>query len=243
MGRRPTRRQTDTGFPFAFLGFRDGWYVLRADIPRTRPSNSIAALAFEGRVSNWLITHRITPGTWSHFGSGNTGEYPFIPELAEDEHALHLLLKRGPDVLRLANVFPCTGITPASFMAASQAEAAVHIYIIDDIAILAYEAARNLLALSGEALPAWSDLNGETRVMLVIQVREHLERPSETVEDIHARYVDQRLRADFRFGVRLDERAKTDPLLLPWNQLRPITQARYRQWIGIVEALGPLLKS
>jgi hypothetical protein len=30
--------------------------------------------------------------------------------------------------------------------------------------------------------------------------------------------------------------------LLPWKQLRPVVQARYRQFVGIVDALGPLLR-
>jgi hypothetical protein len=241
MGRRPRSSQprSFSGYSFAFLGFHDGWYVLEADM--RAPQGHLDAVAFEARVTTWLVTNRITPGIWSHFGSGNTGDYPLV--FNEDGSALNLLLKRPADVLRLSAVFPCTGITVDALHAAVQAEADVHIFILDDLARIAHEAIRSLSLAFGEYYPSWADLGGETRVAFTLQVKRCFDHPEETVETIHQTWVEQRVRDGWKLAARFSQDRLTDPLLLPWRRLSERVQARYRLLQATVAALAPMLKT
>jgi hypothetical protein len=236
---RPARRvRKPAAYSFAFQGFRDGWYVLVADM--TIVGESLDALAFESRVAEWLITQRITPGKWSHFGAGNTGEYPVLP--TEDGSALGLLLKRPADVLRLSAEFPCTGLTDETILAALQAEARVHRFVLDDAAKIIHTAIHQLVTTMGDEFPLWTALDGETRVAFTIQVRQRMEHADEPVERLHETWVDQRRRDGWRYGSKLDATEHTDPLMVPWKNLRPMNQARYRLIASMASAMAPLME-
>lgn len=239
MARRPrqARPTTPADYQFAFLGFRDGWYLLRADM--TQPAQPLDALAFEGRVVDWLINQRITPGTWSHFGSGNTGEYPIVPN--EDGTALCLLLKRPADVLRLCATFSCTGITDETLLAALRAEAKVHRFVVEDAAKLAHDAIRGLIQTFGDTYPTWDALGGETRVAFTLQVRHRLGHLDEPVEQTHQAWLDQRRRDKWQYGSEYSDERLTDPLLVPWKNLSEIAKSRYRLMASVVASVAPLL--
>jgi hypothetical protein len=236
--RQSTRRGgAAVAYSFAFLGFHDGWYVLQADM--SAPSAHLAALAFEGQVTSWLITNRITPGTWSHFGSGNTGDYPLV--FNEDGSGLNLLLKRPADVLRLSASFACTGLTVDALHAAVQAEADVHIFVLDDAARIAHDAIRRLNLTFGENYPTWDDLGGETRVAFLLHIRRRFEYPNEPIEDLHEAWVATRLQDGWRLAARFSAEQQTDPLLVPWPRLTERARTRYRLIASVVISLTPLL--
>lgn len=230
---------TSPSYNFMFLGFRDDWYVLRADM--SAPSRNMAALAFEGQVTEWLVSQRLTPGIWSHFGSGNTGEYPVLPEI--DGAALYLLLKRPADVLRCAAKFACTGISPDSLLAAVQAEASVHRFVLDDAVQIAHNAIYRLAQTFGDRYPTWEELGGETRVTFTLQVKRRFEHPSEPIEQLHQTWVDQRHKDGWHYAAQFSVENRTDPLLVPWKNLNLRTQTRYHLLASVTASLAALLAS
>lgn len=234
---RPRKRPAAPIYSFEFLGFLDGWYRLQADMSAYSPR--LEALAFESLVTNWLINQRITPGTWSHFGSGNTGEYPIVAN--EDGSALCLLLKRPADVLRLSANFPCTEITRDSLMAAVQAEADVHRFVLEDAAQIAHEAIRKLILTFNEPYPTWDALGGETRVAFLLQVKHRVEHPNESPQDLHQNWVDGRLKDGWQFAGQFDAAKLTDPLLVAWRNLSERDRTRIRLFASVVASLAPLL--
>lgn len=243
MSRQPrarTRRQSNppAAYSFAFHGFRDGWYVLTADI--TQPAQPLDALAFHARVTDWLVNQRVTPGKWSHFGTGNNGEYPILPSDTFDGK-LALLLRRPADVLRLSTVFRCTGLSDETLLAAVRAEARVHVFVTEDAAKIAHDAIRRLLTTFGDTYPAWEDLGGETRVAFMLQVRHRLEHPDEPVEQTHDQWKDQRVKDGWKYGSQFSDEALTDPLLVPWRNLSEIAKSRYRLLASVIASVAPLL--
>jgi hypothetical protein len=233
------RAASPASFSFAFLGFHDEWYMLQADM--SVPQRHLDALAFEGQVTHWLITQRITPGTWSHFGSGNTGDYPLV--FNDDGTALCLLLKQPADVLRFADVFPCTGLTVETLYGAVRAEASVHRFVFDDAAKIAHDAIRRLHLTYGEHYPTWDDLGGETRVAFTLQVQYRFEHPDEPIEQMHHSWVERRLKDGWKIAAEFNVTDLTDPLLVPWKRLSERAQARYRLLASVVASLAPLLKN
>jgi RyR domain len=205
----------------------------------TLPHGRMDALAFEGQIINWLVTQRITPGTWSHFGSGNTGDYPLV--FNDDGTALCLKLKRPADVLRVAGVFPCTGLTIETLHAAVRAEASVHRFVVEDAARIAHDAIRRLYLTYGDRYPAWDDLGGETRVAFILQVRHRLEHPNEPIELMHQSWIETRVKDGWKVAAEFSEAALTDPLLVPWKRLSDRAQARYQLLASVVASLAPLL--
>lgn len=238
MARRPrtARPRPPANYRFEFLGFRDGWYVLRVDM--SLPGERLEALAFEGRVTDFLVSQRITPGTWSHFGKGNTGDYPVLPTADTD---LGLLLKRPADVLRLAASFPTTGITVETLHAALQAEARVHRFVVEDAAKIAHAAIRTLILTFGDVYPTWDELGGETRVLFMTQVRHRLEHPVEPADQTHVAWVDQRLKDKWKYGPAFSVEDLTDPLLVPWGKLQERDRVRYSLLASVVGSIAPLL--
>ena len=206
------------------------------------PAQHLDSLAFEGQVAEWLINQRVTPGIWSHFGSGNTGEYPVLPSDTYDGN-LALLLKRPADVLRLATVFETTGLTDEAFLAAVRAEARVHRFVIEDAARIAHDAIRRLIMTFGDEYPTWEHLGGETRVAFMLQVKHRVAHPDEPIEQTHADWVDQRLRDKWHYGsvFNADADVLTDPLLVPWKHLSELAKTRYRLLASTITALAPLL--
>jgi RyR domain len=236
MARRASSRTTGAAEPnFVFLGFRDEWYVLRAELPVW---GSQAALAFEGRVAAWLIDQWITPGTWSHFGRGNTGEYPVVP----DDNDLYLLLKRPADVLRCEAIFRCTGLDPDSLLAAIRAEAGVYRFRVDDVVRITYNAIYTLMQTFGDSYPSWESVGGETRVAFILQITHRLAHLEDPIEQLHTAWVAQREKDGWHYGGQFSIQNLTDPLLVPWKHLNVRTRTRYHLLASTVASLSPLLK-
>jgi hypothetical protein len=240
MARRATqpRVRRSPVFRFDFIGFRDGWYLLRADM--SAYNRNLESLSFEARVTTFLVTQRLTPGIWSHFGSGNTGEYPIVPD--EDGSALCLLLKRPADVLRIAAEFPCRGVSDETLMAALRAEASVHIFVVEDVAKVVHDALRRLSLTFGDPYPTWEQLDGETRVEFLLTVEHSMTHPEETPQARHERWVDQRMKDGWRYGTTFSAVALRDPLILPWKNLSERAQARYRLIVAVAQSLMPLAR-
>jgi hypothetical protein len=236
---RSSARRRPVGYRFEFLGFRDDWYLLRVDM--SRPGEHLEAAGFTASVESWLLNQRITPGKWSHFGRGNTGEYPVLPGNEDEEDALYLLLKRPADVYRLSDKFPVIGLTVETVAAAVRAEANVHRHTIEDIAHVAHVAIHSLLTMHNRPCATWRTLDSETRVALIEQVRRRLDRLDEPVEAMHETWMDQRMKDGWHYGSLFDAGQHRDPLIVPWKHLHAVDQARLRLLAATVASLAPLL--
>lgn len=224
-------------FEFEFIGWADGWYVLRA---ATAGQRGLDAHAFENEVLEWLIDQDITPNDLSYLANGNTGDGPVVPALP-DGSALCLLLRNPTDVLRLEMRFPCSGITPEAFHAAVKAEASVHKFVLADIAQIAHDAIRRMVLLYGDDMPPWDHLSDEGRQFTLQIVREFLEQPDRPANEQHARWVDLRLAEGWHYGAEIDFENHQHPLLMPFNKLSAEDQAKRRLLASTVASLAPLL--
>ena len=215
---------------FSFLGFRDGWYQLRA-----------INATIENETVEWLIDEQITIGKWSWAGNGTV--YPDRPRLpvANDGSQFGVLLKRPADVIRFEMRFPCFGITPETMLAALRAEATKTRLSHEDIARVAYDANMRLNLLTGVESPAWDDFTPEDRDLFIDGVRMQIEQPNRTIEQIHEDWVDDRIRNGWRYGTVRDHTRKTHPSIVPFAELSLVEKVKDTLFASIVTSLLPLL--
>ncbi len=232
--------ETKPQYHFVFLGFHAGWYSLRADMSKgpTWPD----ALTFENNVVEWLIEQRITPGTLSHIGNGNTsGTGPWLPAVHDGSH-ICLLLKRPADVLRFEMRFPCRGITPQTMLAALRDEATVVRIGPVEIARVAYAANCTLNHMTGEDYPAWEDAQEVVRQFSIAAVKLQMLHPDWTPEHLHDHWMQDRLNNGWTYGPKRNFKLKTHPSLVPFNRLTPVEQAKDAMFSSIVQSLLPLME-
>ena len=238
---RSTRRRAPEPKPaFRFLGFSEGWYALRADLS---PMQAMAALEYKNSVSDWMMAHAVTPGTWGHLANGNTPDYPIVPAF-EDGTGLCLLLKRPADVLRFADTFPCDALTTQTLMRAIRAEASVHRVILADIARIAYEASRQFLLIFGTVVADWDTLGQDTpdaQQLWLQQTSEALGQPTASAAEVHEAWVDLRLKDGWTWGDHLDLKRWRHPLLMPFRKLTEREQTRQTLVLNAIRAVAPLL--
>jgi hypothetical protein len=227
-------------FQFEFLGFRDGWYALRADMtPGKQPWAS--ALEFETEIVEWLYNERITIGKWSWVGNGNVHtDRPQLP-VPEDGSHFGILLKRPADVIRFEMRFPCLGITPEAMMDALRGEATTARLSTEDITRIAYEANMRLDLLTGSIARPWEDVSADDRLLFEEGVRLHIANPKRTDEEIHTDWMLTMHRAGWRYGSAKDSLLKTHPAMIPFAELPLLEKTKDRLYVSIVSALLPLL--
>lgn len=231
------RLKDGSPFFFQFLGYRDGWYALRATLTVGND-----ALTFENEVIEWLIEQRITPGKHSHIGNGNVGNGPWLPTV-HDGSAMCLLLKRAVDVARLEMRFPCRGITPETMLEALRIEARVVRVGPVEIAKVAYDANRRLDILHGNVCPEWDDCAEIDRRMFVTTVEIHMDHLDWNAEQIHEHWVRTRTEAGWVYGPERSFEHKTHPSLIPFHHLTPLEKAKDQLFTNVVAALLPLVEN
>lgn len=178
--KRPDRRRKEPQNAFNFLGFQDGWYSLRATSEHK----------LENQVIEWLIEQRITVGSLSWIGNGTVyADRPALP-VSSDGSQFAVLFKRPADVMRFELAFPCRGITPQTMLDAIRSEASKFRLTIEDVARIAYEAARALslvVSRTGRAIahPEWDQLEAENQIHFIEDASLQLTNPKLTARDIH----------------------------------------------------------
>lgn len=227
-------------FPFQFLGFRDGWYALRADMTPSKQPWGLA-LEFSNEIFEWLYDQHITHGKWAWFGNGNVHtDRPKLP-VPEDGSHFGLLLKRPADVIRFERRFPCLGITPEAMLDALRAEASEARLTAEDITRIAYEANMRLGILTGSVMPAWDDVPAEERLLFAEGVKLHIARPKRTDKEIHDDWLKTMYQAGWTHGSAKDSLLKTHPSIVPFEELSLLEKIKDRLHANIVESLLPLL--
>lgn len=229
--RRPAIRKAPPP-QFNFIGFRDGWYQLRA---------IVSEHVLENTVVEWLIEENITIGQWSWVGNGSV--YPDRPKLptAADGSQFAVVLKRPADVIRFEMRFPCLGITPESMLAALRAEATKTRLTVEDIARVAYDANMQINILTGIDYPAWDDFESYERTLFIDGVRQQIEQPDRTAEQIHQSWVDDRIRDGWQYGLIRNHQLKTHPSIVPFADLTLVEKVKDTLFANIVASLLPLL--
>ena len=231
MARRPPRQ-----FRFTFLGWQDGWYVLRL---RTERHALLDIHAFRNRVLEWLIEQTITPNVWSYMANGNTGDGPPVPA-AEDGSVLCLLFRRAPDVLRFQRQFGARGITPEAMFEALRAEASVHRWVSANIARVAYDSVHSMYLTAEEPHSAWERLGQPEQDFFLVRVRDYMQH-ADTPARAHEMWVDRRLEDGWRYASDVDLENKRHPALVPYTKLPEREQAVARLIANTIMALAPLL--
>ena len=232
MARRASRLR------FNFLGWKDGWYVLRVS---TRSQPPLAVQAFQTEVLEWLIEQAIIPNELSYLSNGNTGDGPPVPA-ASDGSALCLLLRRAPDVLRLDRQFGCRGITPEVMFEALQAEASVHRFVVRDIVLIAYDAVSRFAQVQGADLVNWDDLSDDEREFFIQRVQEYAVHGDWPAHRLHESWLDLRRQEGWTYApdAALDE--KHHPWMVPFAKLPAQDQASVRLTASVTQSLLPLLR-
>jgi len=231
------RRPTNNRFRFSFLGWQAGWYVLRL------PTERLAALEFHSysnEILEWLIDQEITPNELSYLANGNTGDGPPVP--ARDGDALCLLLRRAVDVLRFAMVFRCWGVTPEAIYTALHAEASVHKFVLADLALVAYDAIRRFVLVYGDDFPDWDDLEDDEQQFFLQLVREYLEDPARSPEQMHEAWMARRRIEGWHYAPEVDLTERLHPSMVPFGKLTEREQAQTRLTGGVIASLAPMLR-
>jgi len=235
MARRPRTRR-DPRFRFSFVGWRDGWYVLRLPTSNRPP---LEVHAFENAVLDWLIDQDITPNDLSYLAKGNTGDGPVVPAAGD---ALGLLFRRPADVLRFEREFGCRGVTPEAMFAALHAEASVHKFVLADLALIAYDAIRRFVLVFGDDFPEWDDLVRDEQQFFLQLVREYLENPDWSADRLHGAWVDRRQIEGWQYAPEVDLTEHLHPSMVPFSKLPPREQAQTRLTASVIASLAPLLR-
>ena len=233
MARRPTR---DNRFRFSFLGWQTGWYVLR--LPNRLPP--LDWHAYRNEILEWLIEQDITPNDLSYLANGNTGDGPVVPAMEGD--ALCVLLRRAVDVMRFAMQFRCWGVTPEAMYAALSAESRVHKFVLADLALVAYDAIRRFVLVFGDEFRDWDDLTDDEQQFFLQLVREYLEAPTRTAEQMHEAWFDRRRLEGWHYAPEVDLYNHLHPSMVPFSKLSEREQAQTRLMANVIASLAPMLR-
>lgn len=222
---------------FRFLGWREGWYVLRL---MTADISAKVTHKLRGEIFHWLLEQDINLNEDAYLSNGNTGDGPVVPSLP-DGSALCLLFKRAVDVLRFEQRFPCQGLTPASWWAATHAEASVHRFVLGDIVQIAYAAMRQMDVNFGDDIPDWGELTDDEQQFLRQVISEYLDHADWSAEQQHESWLDRRRLEGWTYDPVANLAVKKHPHMVPWNKLPPREQAKARLTASAVRDLAPML--
>lgn len=107
---------------------------------------------------------------------------------------------------------------------------------VQDIARVIHEANSGLQAVIGEPVnPRWDDAPDWQRWACIEGVRDALQ--GLTPDEHHEAWRDAMRREGWTYGPVKDADTKTHPLLVPFEHLPPLQQAKDRLFLAIVEAL------
>lgn len=236
MAQRPNRRETR--LRFYFVGWQDGWYSLRLPTRRLAP---LVAHAYQNDILEWLIDQDITPNVQSYLANGNTGDGPVVPA-ADDGHAICLLLRQAADVMRFHLAFGCRHFTPEALYDAVEAEASVHKFVLADLAGIAYDTIRSLVRRYNEEFRDWDDLTDEEQEFFLQVVREYLEDPERTPEQMHEAWLDRRRLEGWQYAPEVDLAGKFHPDMVPFSKLHEREQDKTRLMVAVIRSLAEKLR-
>ena len=106
------------------------------------------------------------------------------------------------------------------------------------IARVAHEAIRTFQAAAGQAeAPPWDDAPDWMRKASYDGVKFRLKHPEATPERQHQDWVNEKIATGWKFGPVKDSKAKTHPMLIPYDQLEEIEKRKDMLFSAIVTAL------
>lgn len=91
--------------------------------------------------------------------------------------------------------------------------------VIEACAKAAHETNRAFAALQGDQQPSWEDSTEEIRESSRKGVQKVLANPTITAEDLHAEWMSEKAKSGWKHGQVKDEKAKTHPSMVPFDQL------------------------
>ena len=111
---------------------------------------------------------------------------------------------------------------------------------IDAIAYVAHDAVRAWARTNGDFThDLWSNCSAEHKTSMRTGVLARLEKPDESAEDNHNRWLEHKANDGWTYGPERDEAHKRSPAFVPWSDLPVDFRARNEIFMGIVKALDP----
>jgi DNA-binding transcriptional MerR regulator len=112
--------------------------------------------------------------------------------------------------------------------------------LAEDIASVIHDANRRLQIIEGDPRPSplWDEAPERQVEGAIASVELALAEPERTPEQNHQGWADRLIADGWRWGQMKDERAKTHPLLVPWDELSLEARRKDRMFIAIVRALA-----
>jgi hypothetical protein len=109
---------------------------------------------------------------------------------------------------------------------------------VEDIARVVHEANNALQAIIGEPVnPGWDEAPTWQRWSSIEGVRDALHGTIDGPDEHHNAWAEAMRQQGWTWGPVKDEAAKTHPLLVPFNELPLLQQAKDRLFLAIVAAL------
>lgn len=116
-------------------------------------------------------------------------------------------------------------------------------FSIEQVARIAHEANAALCdSIGEEANPRWDEAPEWQRQSSISGVRFNLENPAAQPDAIHENWMRERLEEGWRYGQVKDEKARTHPFLVPFEQLPPEQKAKDSLLKAIALALAPFIR-
>ena len=113
---------------------------------------------------------------------------------------------------------------------------------IEQVARIVHEANGALCDSIGDhSQTSWDEAPEWQRTSSMEAVRFHLENPDAPASASHERWMKERLETGWRYGETKDANARTNPCLVPFEQLPPDQQAKDHLIKAIVDALAPFI--
>ncbi len=91
--------------------------------------------------------------------------------------------------------------------------------VVEACAKAAHETNRAFAALHDDQQPSWEDASEEIRESSRKGVRKMLANPTLTAENLHQEWVDEKAKSGWKHGQTKDEKAKTHPSMVAFDQL------------------------
>lgn len=112
---------------------------------------------------------------------------------------------------------------------------------IERIARVCHETNRAWCRSIGDPVsPVWEEASGEQRGSVRTGVRAVLANPRVTAEDSHANWLATRQAQGWRYGPVKDERARTHPCMVPFDDLPEVQRAKDRLFLSVCRAIAGL---
>lgn len=236
------RTRKENPLRFRFTGWQgdwsDGWYALR--LP-TRDVPAIEVHAFMEQIVDWLFEQDILLNEQAYIANGNTGDGPVVPA-SKDGSVMTLLFRDADDLMRFHVAFDCDGVTPQRLYTALYTKARIPNFVLASLARTAYAAIRQLIIETGEDFPEWGQCDDNEQQFFLQLVREYLEDPTRTPEQMHEAWLDRRRLEDWHYAPVVDLGNRRHPSMVPFSKMPARDQHETRLTAAIITSLAPMLR-